>query len=209
MKKGDRKDLTGLRFGRLTVVSEHSNRGPGRYYWTCICDCGSTTVVEGSELKKGATKSCGCLKREQKPPVTKTHGLSKTKLYKIWVAMRQRCENPNDPNFDRYGGRGITVCGEWHRFEPFMEWALSNGYMEGKVDLDRKENDKGYSPSNCRFISHRENLRNTHRKLHDVIRGEDITLCDAAEKYGFPYACLYNRFKRGKRGDELIEPRRN
>lgn len=209
MVLGDRKDLSGMRFGRLTVIGEHHRNEKGRYMWLCQCECGNTTIVNGGDLRKGCTKSCGCLKKSLVPKPIRTHGKSKTPLYKIWIAMRQRCENPKEKNYHRYGGRGITVCPEWGRYEVFMEWALSHGYIEGQTDIDRRDNDKGYSPENCRFISHKENLRNTHRKLHDVIEGEDITLAEAAERHGLPYRLVYQRYKRGKRGGELVEPCRN
>ena len=159
-------------------------------------------------LRSGHTKSCGCYAVEF-GFTGKRHGKSRTKLYNVWVAMRQRCTNPNDPNYARYGGRGISVCEQWEQFEAFEKWALTNGYVEGEVDLDREDNDKGYTPDNCRFISHCDNLRNTHRKCHDVINGEDITLAAASEKYGISYALIYQRYKRGKRGSDLIEPSRN
>lgn len=205
MRLGQRRDLTGKRYGRLTVIREHHRNEHGTYYWECVCDCGKKTVVSCSNLNSGQTKSCGCLGKECKPPIVIKHGNSRSKLYKIWHAMKQRCLNPHDANYNRYGGRGITVCDEWLTFEPFMKWAIANGYVEGELDLDREDNDKGYNPENCRFISHRDNLKNTHRKLHDVIRGEDITLSDAADKYGLKYQSIYTRYKRGKRGDELIE----
>lgn len=205
MKRGERHDLTGRKYGRLTVVGEHHRSEKSGYYWTCLCDCGNTAIVSGGNLRGGSTKSCGCLSAECKPPLGTKHGMSRTKLHNIWIAMKQRCTNPNDANYDRYGGRGIQVCDEWSdSFEVFRDWALANGYVEGKTDLDREDNDKGYSPDNCRFISHRDNLRNTHRKLHDVINGEDITLSEAAEKYGISYRLIYQRYKRGKRGDALI-----
>ena len=205
MKLGQRHDLTGRRYGRLTVIKEHHRSEKSGYYWLCRCDCGKMAIVSGGNLRCGSTKSCGCLAAECKPPKNIKHGMSRTKLHGIWVAMRQRCTNPNDANYARYGGRGITVCDEWvNSFEAFRDWAIANGYVEGKMDLDRTDNDKGYSPDNCRFISHRENLRNTHRKLHDVINGEDITLAEAAEKYSIPYRLIYQRYKRGKRGDALI-----
>lgn len=203
-------DLTGKRFGRLTVKGVSHRNEKHVYYWDCICDCGNRTVVTGNNLKSGNVRSCGCLGRECKPPIQIKHGNLKygekrEKLYNIWVAMKQRCYNPNDANYHRYGGRGITVCDEWRNdYSVFKEWCLTNGYKE-KLDLDRRDNDGNYEPSNCRFVSHKENLCNTHRKLHDVINGEDITLVAAAEKYGFTYQCLYTRYKRGKRGEELVE----
>lgn len=205
MRLGQRHDLTGQRYGLLVVTGEHHRSEKGVYYWACKCDCGNTSVVSGNNLRCGSVRSCGCLAAKCKPPKTIKHGMSGTKLHNIWISMKQRCTNPNDANYDRYGGRGITVCDEWQDdFVAFRDWALANGYVEGKFDLDREDNDKGYSPDNCRFISHLDNLRNTHRKLHDVIRGEDITLSEAAEKYGISYRLIYQRYKRGKRGDALV-----
>lgn len=198
------KDLSGMRFGSLVVLGVHGKNNSGAYCWDCLCDCGKTCVAIGNEMSRGRKKHCGCMTVMKDPPDTTKHGMSRSKLYHIWIAMKQRCNNPNDRNYARYGGRGITVCSEWEQFEPFMRWAFENGYVEGKVDLDREDNDKGYSPENCRFITHQKNLLNTHRKLHDVIRGEDITLRDAADKYGLRYGLLYQRYKHGKRGEDLI-----
>lgn len=145
---------------------------------------------------------------KSKPPILIKHGYlvngKREKLYNVWIAMKQRCYNSHDANYMRYGGRGIDVCEEWKNdYGKFRNWCYENGYEQG-LDLDRRDNDKGYSPENCRFITHRENLLNTHRKLHDVIYGEDITLGEASVKYNLSYKLLYNRYKRGKRGDELV-----
>ena len=206
MRKGQREDLTGKRFGRLVVIAEDhlENR---QYYWLCKCDCGNLTVKSGNEMKWGKVKSCGCLRAECKPPLMQTHGMSRSKLYRIWTAMKQRCENEHDPNYFRYGGRGIAVCDEWKAFEPFEKWALSNGYVEGKYDLDRTDNDKGYCPENCRFISHKDNLRNTHRKIEVELDGEIIPLAEAAERYNQPYNRVYMRYERGWRGEDLVKNR--
>lgn len=203
MRKGNRKDLSGEKYGRLTVIREAGYRDYV-YFWECACECGTVKVVNGSELKRGKVKSCGCLQKENKPPVMVRHGMARSKLYRVWVAMRQRCNNPNDQNFARYGGRGIKVAAEWDDFETFATWARNNGYVEGLVDLDREDNDKGYSPENCRFISHKDNLKNTHRKVHTVIDGVDMPLSDVAEKYGLPYNRIYMRYKSGKRGGALV-----
>lgn len=142
-----------------------------------------------------------------KPPLHIKHGCLKNghreKLYNVWISMRQRCNNPKDVNFNRYGGRGIKVCNEWDDYLTFKRWCLENGYKEG-LDLDRRDNDKGYNPKNCRFVSHRINTANTHRRRHDVICGEDISLTEASIKYNLSYKLLYNRYSRGWRGDRLI-----
>ena len=143
--------------------------------------------------------------RKNAPPLVVKHQMSHTKLYKIWEAMKQRCVNPNDPNFGRYGGRGIAVCDEWQEFEPFAKWANSHGYIECQCDLDRTDNDKGYCPENCRFISHKENMRNTHRKIEVELDGETMPLAEAAERYGLPYNRVYMRYQYGYRGRELVQ----
>lgn len=201
---GNSKDIAGIRFGRLIAIKRSDNKD-GHTRWLCGCDCGNQITARTDYLLNGSTKSCGCLASECTPPNQTVHGMSRSKLYKVWMAMRQRCGNPRDKNYHRYGGRGIVVCDEWQNsFEAFRDWALNHGYISGKVDLDRIDNDKGYSPDNCRFVSHQINLCNTHRKVHSIINGEDITLSDAAKKYGISYRLLYQRYKRGKRGDDLI-----
>lgn len=163
-RMGKPKNVEGMRFGHLVAIKRTEKKGD-TYQWLCKCDCGNMTEVLVSNLTSGSTKSCGCMR---KPPVMRKHGfLSRgkrpEKLYGVWVSMKQRCFNPNDVNFFRYGGRGISVCEEWKDdYEAFRNWALANGYKQG-LELDRKDNDKGYSPENCRFVTHRENLLNTHR----------------------------------------------
>lgn len=160
------KDITGQRFGKLVAIerTDRQNRKKA-YYWKCECDCGNTTEVTINNLTSGQTNSCGC--QHKKPPVHIKHGRltngKRERLYNIWVSMKQRCFNENDKNYFRYGGRGITVCDEWENdYEVFRKWCLENGYEKG-LDLDREDNNGNYTPSNCRFVTHQENLLNTHR----------------------------------------------
>lgn len=199
------KDITNVRSGKL-VALERGYKFGDTYKWKCRCDCGNITYVTVSNILHGNTLSCGCLKVN--PPLNIKHGESihgqREKLYQVWVAMKQRCTNPNDRNYARYGGRGIKVCNEWKSsYEVFKRWCIENGYVEG-LDIDRIDNDAGYGPDNCRFVTHQRNLLNTHRRLHAVIGGEDISLRDAADKYGITYKCIYHRYRRGKRGDDLV-----
>lgn len=159
-------DLTGQRYGRLTAI-KRSGLKTGRVAWLCQCDCGNQIVTTSNLLRTGHTKSCGCLsneKRAERAHVAgaargaqmKKHGKTGTRLYGVWKSMRGRCANKHNKYYEDYGGRGITVCEEWNDFQNFYDWAMSAGYQPdapfGMSSLDRIDNEKGYSPSNCRWV---------------------------------------------------------
>ena len=148
----------GQRFNKLVVLEFHRIVPQGTY-WKCLCDCGKTTIVTGSNLSMGKTKSCGCLH--------KPHGESKpgkSRLYKIWSCIQQRCEYPGHKAFPRYGGRGITICAEWRRdFPAFRFWALSHGYRDD-LTIDRIDNDGNYEPGNCQWLTRAENTRKAQKE---------------------------------------------
>ena len=139
-------DLTGMRFGRLTVVSKTRSEG-GRVAWVCKCDCGNETTPLTNCLLKGRSKSCGCLNHEKFGDRVRKHGQYGTRLYKIWANMIQRCCNPKHGYYHLYGAKGVTVCEEWMHFEAFCNWAMANGYAD-KLSIDRKDNNEGYYPDN-------------------------------------------------------------
>lgn len=160
------KNLTGQRFERLTVVKRLGYR-PQRHatMYLCRCDCGKETIVTSVALITGNTKSCGCLQPEIVGKLNKHHGSSKTRLYRIWAGMKDRCYRPKHVHYKHYGGRGITICDEWlHDFTAFRDWALKTGYDEsaprGVCTIDRIDNDKGYSPDNCRWVTMKEQRHN-------------------------------------------------
>jgi len=161
-------DLKGQRFGRLIVIM-FAGRINKITRWQCKCDCGKLVTVQSQHLRKGETKSCGCLAREMKSINHTIHGMAadrKTKrnkrLYAIWSGMKQRCTNPNIRCYKNYGGRGISVCKEWLDFIPFKNWALANGYRDD-LTIDRINVDGNYCPDNCRWATWKEQANNKQK----------------------------------------------
>ncbi|NLH92400.1 MAG: hypothetical protein GX481_08145 [Atopobium sp.] len=186
-------DLIGQRFGRLTVLKE-AKKINGRTAWLCKCDCGNFTTVQTSHLTSGATKSCGCLHRERASKANKTHGFTHTSLHNRWKAIIQRCDNPNNRSYKNYGGRGLSYCDEWKDFESFMKWSIANGYEPSK-QLDRIDNNLGYSPENCRWVKPIINNHNRRNTVH--VNG--MTLRDISEKYQIKYQTIHSRYYEAKK----------
>ena len=161
------KDLRGRRYGRLTVVEFAGADRHRRATWLCRCECGRYTTVASPNLKKGYTKSCGCLHKELNRGVTQEGGKRKA-LYGVWASMKDRCLNPKNKSYPYYGGCGVSVCEEWLNFEPFLIWAKQSGYVPG-LTLDRIDPNGDYCPQNCRWVSrqvqsiNQKNMQLKHR----------------------------------------------
>lgn len=207
-------DLTGQRFGRLTVMKLDHFEMKGvhkRPYWLCQCDCGNIKIITSNSLRKGLTKSCGCLQQEVAHNNFYKGIPERRRLYGILFNAKDRCYNENSEYYHNYGGRGITVCNEWmgnDGLEKFIEWALSNGYKEG-LTLDRKDNNKGYSPDNCSWETRKHQSNNKRNNVWITLNGETKTLAQWCEKYNVPYARVETRYT--KMGwcieDALFTPR--
>jgi hypothetical protein len=159
----------GERYGRLTVVRETENRKGGRRTFVCICDCGKTKRVTLKNLRNGSIRSCGCLYKELWTDNNFVHGLSWHPLYTVWLGFKGRCLNKNDQDYYNYGGRGIGVCDDWlNDFKAFYDWAIQKGWKKD-LYIDRKNNEKGYTPENIRFVdsclsARNKRIKNGHNK---------------------------------------------
>lgn len=190
------KDLTGQKFGRLTVEGFSHLDKHHKGHWLCRCECGAAVDVETHQLKCGKTKSCGCWKNDVNSKRLKTHGCEPKRLYRVWVSMKKRCTNPKEPEYKNYGGRGITVCDEWRcSFESFRFWALVNGYEEG-LSIDRIDNNGNYCPDNCRWTDRKtqnSNKRNNHRI---TFNGKTQTVTEWAEELKTSHEVICRRAAR-------------
>ena len=191
-----REDMTGRKFGLLTVVRPDPDAKNWKTKWICQCDCGSVRSVYTYNLKNGHTKSCGCESARKRLAARTTHNKSKTRLYRIWAKMKARCTYPGDRAYNEYGGRGITVCDEWLSFEPFESWSVCNGYSS-ELTLDRVNNDLGYSPDNCRWATPKQQANNTRKNRVIEYNGISRTLAEWANVTGIRSATIAHRLNVG------------
>ena len=209
------RDLTGMQFGRWMVLCRGKDRinkhGHHTRTWICECSCDKHTVKEVLEpsLLNHSSTSCGC-KRIESVKNNKKHGLSGTRIKRVYYNMHSRCENPNTPKFYNYGGRGIKVCDEWsgeNGLINFYNWAMINGYSED-LTLDRIDDDGNYEPSNCRWINYEtQNLNKRNNRLI-TIDGKTQTVTEWSNEYRINRNTLDQRIRSGISDKDLLVPRK-
>lgn len=190
-------DLIGMKFNQLTVIEwiPPEKRKSKLNSLKCRCDCGNETEVNRYKLTSGHTKSCGCHRLK----VLKTSSIKyknhDRRLYEVYMAIKYRCTNPNNPRYHNYGGRNITMCNEWlESFDNFAEWAYANGYdsnaEHGECTIDRKENEKGYCPENCRWITNKEQQSNRRDNINITFLGETHNMKEWSDILNIPYSFM-------------------
>lgn len=186
------RDLSGLKFGRLKVVELHHTDQFRKSYWKCECECGKIVIVRGSALTTGNTKSCGCLIYESK---NIKHGMKHERLYRIWSGIKARCYTKNNKAYDRYGGRGISMCQEWKdNFVAFYKWAMDNGYLDD-LSIDRINVNGNYEPSNCRWSTPKEQSDNKRCNILITISGITLDLQQWCDKIGINRSTVNTRVR--------------
>lgn len=198
-------DITGMRFGKLLIVKACGKNKQGGYMWECLCDCGVTITASGSSIRYGNTRSCGCTHRGLIGKLMQTHGMSSTRLYKVFHAMHARCSNPKNKVYHFYGARGIRVCERWRKPEGFADFVADMGIPEDGMTIDRINNDGNYEPSNCKWASRGEQSNN-RRSTHLVTwRNQTRNLTQWSSLLGKRSSWLSKRLKRLPL-DEAMEP---
>lgn len=215
--KNDPIDMTGLRYGSLEVlerVDDKSlvpenmrNRG---VLWRCKCDCGNEVILTGASIRSRGNSAC-C---EECKNALAAYGLSHSKIYIAYRNMKRRCTDPNDPTYNDYGGRGIKICEEWkdkrnsrgqnEGFLRFYNWAVKNGGEYGELTLDREDNEEGYSPNNCRFVTMKTQCNNTRANRIITYNGESKTSTEFAESIKMNPSTFRDRLNSGMSIDEAI-----
>lgn len=191
------QDLSGQRFGRLTVIKRAENSKDGGARWLCKCDCGNEIIVKAGSLKSGNTQSCGCFEREQTVIRNTKHNKCGTRIYQVWRDMKNRCYRPKTQSYKSHGARGITVCDEWlHDFQVFYDWAMANGYADN-LTIDRIDVNGNYEPSNCRWATPKEQANNTRRNRFITYNGKKQTLQQWADEIGIKRQTIEKRLERG------------
>ena len=194
--------LPGQKFNKLKIISLHhkrlyinpkTNKKKYKEFYLCKCDCGNEIVVYKDNLKRNHTTSCGCYKNEMRIKSHTKHGMEGSRIYKIWQGIKKRCYRKSFSKYNCYGGRGITVCNEWKNdFMSFYKWAMANGYKDN-LSIDRIDVNGNYEPSNCRWATQKEQMRNTRRNKFIEYGGKVHCVSEWAEILGINPEKLFYR----------------
>ncbi|MOA07510.1 hypothetical protein D3C78_1272110 [compost metagenome] len=199
-------DLTGKRFERW-IVLELSHQKGKMLYWKCRCDCGNERAVFGADLKRGISRSCGCLAYEERKQRMRKHGHFDHPAYGSWKKMRYRCLDPRDDSFKEYGGRGITICHKWLAFDGFWE-DMGPTWFEGS-SIDRIDTDGNYQPDNCRWATPKQQANNRRTNVMVTLAdGRRMTITEACEVYGISRRAVYSRKLYGWPESDWFKPTR-
>ena len=198
MAAHNKLDLRGKKFGRLVVLEDSRKRKSRRVLWNCICDCGNKVRISSKCLRNGHSQSCGCLKLEILIKRTTKHGHGRarkqTATYRSWLGMKTRCLNPKVECYKHYGGRGITICERWMKFENFLE---DMGEKPKDLTIERLNNKDGYSPENCIWATMEIQTRNKRNNRFITFNGESHILPDWAKITGLKRETISRRIARG------------
>lgn len=201
------KEITGQKFGRLTVLEMLDERINNYVACKCRCDCGNIIIVQSGHLRSGHTQSCGCYKSDRIKETHCTKASQFPRLYGIWGKMKERCTNKNCKGYKDYGSRGIKVCNDWFNdFENFCLWALDNGYKD-TLTIERINVNGNYEPQNCTWIPSEEQSKNRRINIYiDDYDGSKLILEDFSQKYHLNRSTIKYRYSNGDRGQRLVRP---
>lgn len=211
------KDLTGMKFNRLTVIKRVQNDNTNHSCWLCKCICGKIKIVRGSALRTNKIQSCGCLQKEyfkkNKVNINIKNNIKGKKIYNVFKSMRARCYNKHCENYKHYGERGITICDEWldkeSGFINFYNWAINNGYQEG-LSIDRIDVNGNYEPNNCRWATIEEQNNNKTNNRYIIYNDKNYTITQWSKIFNIPTSTMfYKIFKQNKSIEEIFKEQSN
>lgn len=201
---GKISDIAGRRFGRLLVLSRHGTSPDRHITWLCRCDCGSQKVISGNSIRSGLTTSCGCYLNEvikRGDNKSSTHGMTSTGTYRSWNSMLNRCLNTQAPDYERYGGRGISVCQEWLVFEKFH---ADMGDRPIGMTIDRKDVNGNYTAKNCKWSDRKDQQRNRRSNVLLSFQGQVKCAAEWAEITGLTVKVIYDRTRAGWSAEKTL-----
>ena len=198
-------DISGNKYGKLTVIEKVNKENKNITYWLCECECGNKKTISKPNLTTGHSKSCGCLAIESATgnKYGLKHNESKTRLYFIWQSMKQRCYDKNVNGYKYYGLRGIEICNDWLDYEKFSEWSKGNGY-KNNLSIDRIDVNGNYEPENCRFITAKQQNRNKTTSVFITYFGIKKCVSEWSEILGIPQTTIHNRMKKHKDASVIL-----